>query len=48
MQQNTFEKKLARGNAHSMIHLLVHVLLQLVIFMKQQKSLRKNIEWFII
>ena len=36
------------GPQNSVIHLLVHVLLQLVIFIKKQKSLRKIFEWVII
>ena len=37
-----------RGPQISVIHLLVHILLQLLIFMKKQKSLKKMFEWIII
>ena len=43
-----FEGAWAPSNSNSIIHLLVHVLLQLVIFMTRQKSLRKIFEWIII
>ena len=37
------------SNSNSIIHLLVHVLLQLAIFIKKnKKSLRKIFEWIII
>ena len=37
-----------RGPKNSVIYFLVHVLLQVVIFMKKQKFLEKIFEWIII
>ena len=47
-----FELKLnwaqAPSKSYSIIPLLVHVLLQLLIFMKKQKSVMQIFEWIII
>ena len=47
-----FELKLnwaqAPSKSNSIMHLLVHVLLQLLIFMKKQKSVMQIFEWIII